>query len=93
MRSLSAAIAALTLTACVDRQQLVVTRHQVVMPESSLFSCQRFTAWPEPATLTSSQVAMTILDLYQLNEQCYASQEAVRKFLQDARARLEAQPQ
>lgn len=80
-------IAMLSLSACGYVPQLTTTRHVVVLPEESMYSCQRFSAWPETSGLTSSQVSRLLVDLYQSNEQCYNSQQTIRSFLEEAHRR------
>jgi len=88
MRWLVLSTLALVLAACDERPQLITSRQVVVLPEESMYACARFTNWPDASRLTSVQVSRTVLELYQLNEQCYASQQAIRKFLEDARSRV-----
>lgn len=77
------------LTGCGMDPQLVTTRHIVIMPEESMYTCQKFTNWPDTGRLTSAQVSRTLVELYAANEQCYSSQQTVRRFLEDARTRLQ----
>lgn len=79
----------LLLTGCAQEPQLVSTRHHVIIPEESMYTCQRFTNWPETNRLTSAQVSRTLVELYSVNEQCYNSQQAIRKFLEDTRVRIQ----
>lgn len=80
----------LFMTGCGSEPQLTTTRHHVVVPDESMYSCQRFSNWPETSRLTSAQVSRTLVELYSVNEQCYNSQQALRRFLEDARTRIQS---
>lgn len=82
-----AIVGLLFLSGCGYAQQLTTTRHVVVLPEESMYACQRFSSWPETSGLTSSQVSRLLVDLYQSNEQCYNSQQTIRSFLEEAQRR------
>lgn len=78
---------ALLLAGCASEPQLTTTRHVVVVPDESMYSCQKFNNWPDTSRLTAVQVSRTIVELYSINEQCYSSQQAIRNFLEEARNR------
>ena len=78
----------LLLAGCATDPQLITTRHVVVMPEESMYNCERFTNWPDTSRLTASQVSRMIVDLYGLNTRCYDSQQAIRRFLEEANTRF-----
>ncbi len=80
-------IIALLLAGCTAEPQLTTTRHIVVTPDESMYTCQKFNNWPDTSRLTAVQVSRTIVELYTLNEQCYNSQQALRRFLEEARNR------
>lgn len=82
--------ALLLLAGCAQEPQLTTTRHHVVVPDESMYACQRFANWPETNRLTSAQVSRTLVELYSTNEQCYNSQQALRRFLEDARTRIQS---
>lgn len=82
-------LALLLLLAGCGEPQLVTSRHHVVVPDESMYTCQRYTNWPDTSRLTSVQVSRTLVELYQTNEQCYNGQQALRRFLEDARARIQ----
>ena len=81
---------AMFLAACAPEQQITTTRQIVVMPEESMFNCERFARWPETSRLTAVQVSRMIVDMYAVNEQCYNSQQTLRRFLDEARNRVQA---
>lgn len=89
MRMLAVAFAML-LAACAPEQQITTTRQIVVMPDESMFNCERFTSWPETSRLTAVQVSRMIVEMYSINEQCYNSQQSLRRFLDEARNRVQA---
>lgn len=78
-------LVALLLVGCSKEPQLTTTRVTVVTPDESMYTCQRFSNWPDTTRLTAVQVSRTIVELYALNEQCYSSQQALRRFLDEAR--------
>lgn len=78
----------LVLSACGERPQLITTRHSVVLPEESMYQCQRFSNFPS-GNITSNQASRMIVELVQTNEVCYSSQQALRQFLESARTRIE----
>jgi uncharacterized protein YcfL len=84
-------LALLFLAACGSSPQLTTTRQLVVLPEESMYTCQRFTAWPETSNLTSNQVSRLIVDMYQHTERCYNSQQTIRSFLEEAHRHTTAQ--
>ena len=91
MRIAIALGAGLLLSACgsTDPVVLTSTRHQVVVPEESMFSCDVVSQFPEPRTLTDLQVARLLVELHQNNVRCRNSLTAVRHFLEDAKIRIE----
>ena len=80
-------IVTLLLAGCAQEPQLTATRHIIVTPDESMYTCQRFNNWPDTSRLTAAQVSRTIVELYALNEQCYSSQQSIRNFLEEARNR------
>lgn len=78
-------IITLILAGCAQEPQLTATRHSVVTPDESMYTCQRFNNWPDTSRLTAAQVSRTIVELYALNEQCYSSQQSIRRFLEEAK--------
>lgn len=84
-------LAAILLAGCAPAQQITTTRQVVVMPEEGMFSCERFSAWPDTARLTAVQVSRLIVEMYSTNERCYNSQQSLRRFLETARDRVSSQ--
>ena len=82
-------IVLLLLAGCAQEPQLTTTRHHVVVPDESMYTCQRFTNWPETVRLTSAQVSRTLVELYSANEQCYNSQQTLRRFLEESKIRIQ----
>ena len=84
-------VAMLFLAACGSEPQLTTTRQLVVLPEESMYTCQRFTAWPETSNLTSNRVSLLLVAMYQHIEQCYNSQLTIKNFLEEAHRRTNTQ--
>lgn len=78
--------ALLLLVACGERAVVTSVRHTVVMPQESMFNCNVIDVFPEPATLTDLQVARLLIQLYENNVGCKNSMDALRRFLETARA-------
>lgn len=66
------------------------TQHQIVMPQESLFTCPTIDTLPPSRTLTDVQVARLLVQLYQNNTTCKNSINALREFLEKAKATAEA---
>jgi len=85
MSRLSTFIGMLLLTGCTSDPVMIRTQHTfVVMPADSMFVCNRVEI-PPSNNLTDIQVARFIANLYQQNQQCKNSLEAIRTFLEDAK--------
>lgn len=80
----------LLLAACSSEFEPTVTRHVVVMPEESMFSCNTVERFPDHRSLTDLQVARLLVELHQNNVQCKNSMTTIRQFLENARSRIEA---
>ena len=62
---------------------------QVVTPPESMYDCPIKRQWPNYQTLNDTDVARTIVELYKNNKRCKASVDAIRKYLTDAKVRIE----
>ena len=83
-------IPVLFLTACASPETIVTTtKYQVITPNAGMYNCPTIRAFPDPLTLSDIQVAQLIVQLYENNQTCKNSIEAIKKFLQDAKARIE----
>ena len=80
-------IAALLLTGC--QSTVPTTRLQVVTPPDEMYDCPIKTKWPNYKTLNDTEVAKTIVELYKNNSRCKNSVDAIRKYLTDAKTRIE----
>lgn len=80
-------IAALLLTGC--QATAPTTRLQVVTPPEQMYDCPIKDKWPNWKTLNDTEVAKTIVELYKNNSRCKASIDAIRKYLADAKTRIE----
>lgn len=65
------------------------TRLQVITPPDEMYDCPIKTKWPNYKTLNDTEVAKTIVELYKNNSRCKASIDAIRKYLTDAKTRIE----
>jgi hypothetical protein len=75
----------LFLSACSGQNIIRTNQFLVVMPEESMFTCERFTNFPRTETLTDIQVARMLVELYELNSTCKNSIDSIRAFLEEAR--------
>lgn len=75
----------LFLAGCQSQNVIRTNQFLVVMPEESMFTCERFTNFPNTQTLTDIQVARMLLELYELNTVCKNSIDSIRTFLEEAR--------
>lgn len=78
--------ALLLLSACGDTAVVTSVRHTVVMPQENMFECNVVEVFPESSTLTDLQVARLLIRLYENNIGCKNSIDALRRFLEAARA-------
>mgnify|MGYP003704360759 CR=1 FL=1 len=79
-------IAALLLAGC---QSTVSTKLKVVTPPDQMYDCPIKDKWPNWQKLNDTDVAKTIVELYKNNARCKNSVDAIRKFLADAKTRIE----
>jgi hypothetical protein len=80
-------IAALLLAGC--QSTAPTTKLQVITPPDQMYDCPIKTKWPDYKTLNDTEVAKTVVELYKNNSRCKASVDAIRKFLSNAKARIE----
>ena len=89
MRKLLLAIPFLLLAGCQSSPMLVQTKLAVVTPPPEMYTCPIERNYPNWQTLNDVEVAKTIVRLYKNNMICKASIEAIEKYLNDAKARIE----
>jgi len=65
------------------------TKLQVVTPPDQMYDCPIKTKWPNYKTLNDTDVAKTVVELYKNNSRCKNSVDAIRKYLTDAKTRIE----
>ena len=82
-------IAALLLTGC--QSTIPTTRLQVVTPPEQMYDCPIKTKWPNWQTLNDTEVAKTIVELYKNNVRCKNSIDAIKQYLDSAKAQIEGQ--
>ena len=80
-------IAALLLTGC--QSTVPTTKLQVVTPPEEMYDCPIKKQWPNWQKLNDTEVAKTVVELYKNNSRCKASVDAIRKYLTDAKTRIE----
>ena len=80
-------IAALLLAGC--QSTAPTTKLQVVTPPEQMYDCPIKKQWPNWQKLNDTEVAKTIVELYKNNSRCKASIDAIRKYLTDAKTRIE----
>ena len=68
---------------------LIRNKYQVVVPDASMYNCPTIKSFPKLETLTDIQVAKTMVKLYQNNLTCAASMEAIKQYLEKAKANIE----
>lgn len=78
---------ALLLSGC--QSNIVETKLQVVTPPDSMYDCPIKTKWPNYQTLNDTEVAKTIVELYKNNARCKASVDAIKQYLDSAKAQIE----
>jgi len=66
------------------------TQNVLVTPEEGMYNCEVVDTFPDTTTLTDTQVARFIVTLYQNNVQCRNSIDAIRTFLENVRATINA---
>ena len=79
-------IVCLFLAGC---QSAVSTKLEVVTPPEQMYDCPIKKQWPNWQKLNDTEVAKTIVELYKNNSRCKASIDAIRKYLTDAKTRIE----
>ena len=65
------------------------TKLQVITPPDEMYDCPIKTKWPNWQHLNDTDVAKTIVELYKNNTRCKNSVDAIRKYLTDAKTRIE----
>ncbi len=80
-------IACLFLAGC--QSTAITTKVEVITPPEQMYDCPIKTKWPDYKTLNDTEVAKTVVELYKNNTRCKSSIDAIRKFLSNAKARIE----
>ena len=80
-------ILALFLAGC--NSTAVKTKLTVVTPPDQMYDCPIKKQWPNWQKLNDTDVARTIIELYKNNSRCKNSIDAIRKYLTDAKTRIE----
>ena len=66
------------------------TKLQVVTPPEQMYDCPIKTKWPNWQTLNDTEVAKTIVELYKNNARCKNSIDAIKQYLDSAKAQIES---
>ena len=80
-------IAALLMAGC--QSTAPTTKLQVVTPPDQMYDCPIKKQWPNWQHLNDTDVAKTVVELYKNNSRCKNSVDAIRKYLTDAKTRIE----
>ena len=80
-------IACLFLAGC--QSTAVSTKLTVITPPEQMYDCPIKRQWPNYEKLNDIEVARTIIELYKNNERCKNSIDAIKQYLEDAKARIE----
>lgn len=65
------------------------TKLEVIIPPEQMYDCPIKTKWPNWQKLNDTDVAKTVVELYKNNHRCRNSVDAIKKYLTDAKARIE----
>jgi len=79
----------LTLFLAGCQSTVTPTKLTVVTPPEQMYDCPIKKQWPNWQKLNDTEVAKTIVELYKNNKRCKNSVDAIRKYLTDAKARIE----
>jgi hypothetical protein len=80
-------ILSLLLAGC--QSTVPTTRLQVITPPNEMYDCPIKTKWPNWQKLNDTDVAKTIVELYKNNKRCKNSVDAIKRYLTNAKARIE----
>jgi starvation-inducible outer membrane lipoprotein len=91
MKIILTSLAALTLAGCASLPAQVVTKTelQVYVPDRSMFYCQNVRRFPNPETLTDTQVAKLLVELHSKNTECQKNMNAIYKVLDEAKKKAD----
>jgi len=71
------------------QSSIIETKLQVVTPPEQMYDCPIKTKWPNWQTLNDTEVAKTIVELYKNNARCKNSIDAIKQYLDSAKAQIE----
>ena len=80
-------VLSLLLAGC--QSTVAPSKLKVVAPPEQLYDCPIKKQWPNYKTLNDTEVAKTIVELYKNNSRCKASIDAIKQYLDEAKARIE----
>lgn len=70
-------------------QSTIPTKLMVITPPEQMYDCPIKKEWPNYQTLNDTDVAKTIVELYKNNARCKNSIDAIKKYLDSAKAQIE----
>lgn len=70
-------------------QSTIPTKLMVITPPEQMYDCPITKQWPNWQTLNDTDVARTIVELYKNNTRCKNSIDAIKKYLDSAKAQIE----
>ena len=74
--------------ASTKKQTIISTKNIVIVPDAAIYNCPMYQNFPDWKTLDDRQVATAIVELYRNNVACFNSNEAIRKFIEDAKKKV-----
>ena len=80
-------ILSLLLAGC--QSTIPTTKLQVITPPEEMYDCPIKDKWPNWQKLNDTDVAKTIVELYKNNVRCKNSVDAIKQYLDDAKAQIE----
>ena len=63
---------------------LTETKPMVIKPPASMYNCPTIQSWPRTAGMTDRDVARLLVKLYENNQTCKHSLDAIRAYLDEA---------
>jgi hypothetical protein len=89
MKKIALLIGFLFLAGCQSKPELIRTKYHVVVPPKAMFTCPIPRQFPDHRTLNDLEVAKTLVTLYKNNRVCRNSVDALERFLNEAKAKIE----
>jgi len=86
MKKFLALSLAILVSGCASTEQ-VITREKltVVAPDRSMYNCPSIESYPNPETLTDSDVAKLLVQAEKNNAECRRNMKAIKNFIDQAK--------